>query len=36
MDVIQEYDSKLIKVRPDFDVIVNNSFAEEAVKNIEK
>lgn len=36
MDVIQEYDSKLIKSRPDFDVIVNNSFAETAIEKIKK
>lgn len=36
MDIIQEYDSKLIKERPAFDVIVNNSFAETAIDQIEK
>ena len=32
MDIIQGYDSSLIQTRPDFNVIVNNSFAEEATK----
>jgi NitT/TauT family transport system substrate-binding protein len=36
MDVIQSYDSKLITERPAFDTIVNNSFAEKAVKDIKK
>lgn len=32
MDIIQSYDSSLIPTRPDFNTIVNNSFAEKAVK----
>lgn len=36
MDIIQEYDPKLIKSRPAFDVIVNNSFADIAVEQITK
>lgn len=32
MDIIQEYDSTLIEERPDFNTIVNNSFAKEAMK----
>lgn len=32
MDIIQGYDSKLIPSRPEFNTIVNNSFANEAVK----
>lgn len=31
MDIIQGYDSSLIETRPDFNTIVNNKFAEEAV-----
>ncbi|MCI9302742.1 ABC transporter substrate-binding protein [Clostridium sp.] len=32
MDIIQGYDSTLIKTRPDFDIIVNNDFANKAMK----
>ena len=32
MDIIQGYDSSLIQTRPDFDTIVNNDFANEAIK----
>ena len=32
MDIIEGYDSKLLTSRPDFNKIVNNSFAEEAIK----
>jgi NitT/TauT family transport system substrate-binding protein len=32
MDVIESYDSTLIKARPDFDKVVNNSFAEKVVQ----
>ena len=32
LDIIQGYDSSLIKERPDFNIIVNNKFAEEAAK----
>ena len=32
MDIIQGYDSSLITERPDFNTIVNNTFAKEAVK----
>ena len=32
MDIIQGYDSNLITERPEFDIIVNNTFAKEAVK----
>lgn len=32
MDIIQSYDSSLIQTRPDFDTIVNNDFANEAIK----
>lgn len=32
MDIIQGYDSTLIKTRPDFDIIVNNDFANNAIK----
>lgn len=32
MDIIQGYDSTLIKERPDFNKIVNNDFANEAIK----
>lgn len=31
MDIIQGYDSSLIQTRPDFDIIVNNDFANEAI-----
>lgn len=31
MDIIQGYDSSLIQTRPDFDTIVNNDFANEAI-----
>ncbi len=31
-DIIQGYDSTLIKTRPDFDIIVNNDFANKAMK----
>lgn len=31
MDIIQGYDSSLIQIRPDFDIIVNNDFANEAI-----
>lgn len=33
MDVIESYDSSLLPKRPSFEKIVNNSFAEEAMKN---
>lgn len=33
MDIIQGYDSKLIKTRPAFEKIVNNSYAEAAAKS---
>lgn len=36
MDIIQSYDSNLIKERPAFTSIVNNSFGEKAVKDIKK
>ncbi|WP_163194579.1 ABC transporter substrate-binding protein [Clostridium thermarum] len=36
MDIIQAYDSKLIPERPAFEEIVDNSFAEKAVKDIKK
>ncbi|NLM34299.1 MAG: ABC transporter substrate-binding protein [Clostridiales bacterium] len=36
MDIIQEYDPKLLKSRPAFDVIVNNTYAEKAIKEINK
>lgn len=32
MDIIQGYDESLITERPDFNIIVNNSFAKQAVK----
>lgn len=32
MDIIQGYDKSLIKERPDFNTIVNNTFAKEAIK----
>ena len=32
MDIIQGYDDSLIKERPDFNIIVNNTFANEAIK----
>ncbi len=32
MDIIQSYDSSLIQTRPDFNTIVNNDFANEAIK----
>ena len=32
MDIIQGYDSSLIQTRPDFDTIVNNDFANKAIK----
>lgn len=32
LDIIQSYDSSLVKTRPDFNKIVDNSFAEKAVK----
>jgi NitT/TauT family transport system substrate-binding protein len=32
MDIIQGYDSSLIKERPDLNIIVNNNFAKEAIK----
>lgn len=32
MDIIEEYDKSLIKERPDFNKIVDNSYAEEAIK----
>ena len=32
MDIIQGYDSSLIQTRPDFNTIVNNDFANEAIK----
>lgn len=31
MDIIQGYDSSLIQTRPDFNIIVNNDFANEAI-----
>ena len=31
MDIIQGYDSSLIQIRPDFDIVVNNDFANEAI-----
>ena len=31
-DIIQGYDESLITERPDFNIIVNNSFAKQAVK----
>ena len=34
MDVIESYDSSLLKERPDFNKIVNNDFANEAKENI--
>lgn len=36
MDIIQAYDSKLIPERPAFEDIVDNRFAEKAVKDIKK
>ena len=33
MDVIENYDSSLLPDRPSFEKIVNNSFAEEAMKS---
>lgn len=32
MDIIQGYDSTLIQTRPDFDIIVNNDFANKVIK----
>lgn len=32
MDIIQGYDESLITERPDFNIIVNNSFAKQAIK----
>lgn len=32
MDIIQGYDESLINERPDFNIIVNNSFAKQAIK----
>lgn len=32
MDIIQGYDDSLIKERPDFNIIVNNTFVNEAIK----
>lgn len=34
MDIIESYDGSLIKVRPKFNVIVNNSFSEKAIKDL--
>jgi NitT/TauT family transport system substrate-binding protein len=36
MDIVQSYDSKLITERPPFNKIVNNTFAEKAVKDVKK
>ncbi|MDT8719472.1 ABC transporter substrate-binding protein [Clostridium sp. 19966] len=34
MDIIQSYDPSLLKERPPFNDIINNSFGENAIKNI--
>lgn len=36
MDIIQDYKADLIKERPPFNTIVNNSFGEKAIKDVKK
>lgn len=34
MDIIQSYDANLLKTRPEYSKVVNNTFADKAIKNI--